>query len=402
MPLRPSPTTARNARRLAGAVPLALLTLGATIAPAAADDSRSYDFESIAAKEWPFRAVNGEGSVTTAPAPERAGTAARFTVPDDGHSFRSELALKGLSAGTHRFGFSHYLPNEWKQVDDDIIVAQWFSTQPDSKKIKPVVALAVHGGEWRLKVHWLKDLATFEEYESVIPLGTVQLGHWNRWALDITWSTPSTPGSITVTRDGVQVGAHRGNNNYHRGEPPHFRTGVYRPAWRPEKPKHPTGGPDIVLFVDDIVITTGPAGAPAPAVPTPAVPVAPTTPAASAPASGAARTSPAAPVSGPAASAPAAATPTASAPAATTSVRSTPPTPTATGTTAAAAPAGTASSAPAAAAPAGPSTESGPATSSPELSSTGASTDIALVGGSVAVVVGTFLLRRRKQPGRHR
>ncbi|MEE1822197.1 hypothetical protein PUR61_08310 [Streptomyces sp. BE20] len=82
--------------------------------------------------------------------------------------------------------------------------------------------------------------------------------------------------------------------------------------------------------------------------------------------------------------------------------RSTPPTPTATGTTAAAAPAGTASSAPAATAPAGPSTESGPATSSPELSGTGASTDIALVGGSIAVVVGTFLLRRRKQAGRHR
>ncbi|MGV9270434.1 polysaccharide lyase [Kitasatospora sp. NPDC003701] len=398
MPLRTSATTTRSARsagRMAGATSVVLLTFGVTTAPAAADDSRSYDFEAVAAKEWPFRAINGAGRVNTAPAPGRSGTAARFNVPDDGHSFRSELALKGLNVGTHRFAFSTYLPGDWKQVDDDIIVAQWFSTQPDGEGVKPVVALAVHGGEWRLKVHWLKDLATFEEYESRIPLGAVQVGHWNRWALDITWSTPSTPGSITVIRDGVQVGAHRGDNNYHRGEPPHFRTGVYRPAWRPEKARHPSGGPDIVLFVDDIAITAGPAGAPAPA-----------TPAQSAPAPGTASpNATAARAAGAAGAAPAAPTVTATAVAATTAG----PAPTvstvstASGATSALPSASTSAPGAATTAQGEPSAGSGaasPAVAS-ELSGTGAGTDIALAAGSVAVVVGTFLLRRRRT-GRHR
>ncbi|MCX5077640.1 polysaccharide lyase [Streptomyces sp. NBC_00424] len=271
MPLRPTPTPLRRkAPRVAGAACVALLSIGVTIAPAVADDSRSYDFESLSAKEWPFRAINGDGGVTAAPAPMRAGTAARFNVPNDGHSFRSELALKGLDAGSHRFSFSNYLPGDWKEVSDDTIVAQWFSTQPDNEGVKPVISLAVQDGQWRLKVHWLKNPATFEEDQSVIPLGAVQFGHWNRWVLDITWSTPSTPGSVAVVRDGVQVGSHGGDNNYHRGEPPHFRIGIYRPAWRPEKEKHPTGGPDVVLFADDIAIAAGPAGpaAPAPAAPT--------------------------------------------------------------------------------------------------------------------------------------
>ncbi len=116
-------------------------------------------------------------------------------MPANGTSFRAELALKGLNAERHRFDFANYFPKDWKHVDDDTIVAQWFSTQPGNDGVKPVLVLSVHGADRRLKVHWLKDLATFAEYETLIPLGTVQFGHWNRWTFDITWSTPSAPGS---------------------------------------------------------------------------------------------------------------------------------------------------------------------------------------------------------------
>ncbi|MEV0190685.1 hypothetical protein AB0I39_19365 [Kitasatospora purpeofusca] len=80
-------------------------------------------------------------------------------MPADGTSFRAELALKGLSADSHRLAFADCLPKDWKQVDDDTIVAQWFSTQPGNEGVEPVVALSVNGGDRRLKVHWLKDLA---------------------------------------------------------------------------------------------------------------------------------------------------------------------------------------------------------------------------------------------------
>ncbi|MFB8240252.1 heparin lyase I family protein [Kitasatospora purpeofusca] len=415
-PLRSRPTATgtgtRTARRTAGAVSVALLTVGATVTPAAATDSRAYDFESLGAESWPFRAINGFGAVNTAPAPPGGtGTAARFNVPADGTSFRAELALKGLSAESHRFSFANYLPKDWKQVDDDTIVAQWFSTQPGNEGVKPVLALSVHGGDWRLKVHWLKDLATFEEYETLIPLGTAQFGHWNRWTFDITWSTPSAPGSIAVARDGVQVGSHRGDNNYHRGEPPHFRTGIYRPAWRPEKKKaSPAGGPDVVLYVDDIAITSGPA-APVPPVtaPTPATPATPPRPTA-------ATTRPT-PGPGPTASAPPASAPPASRSAAPTPVPTSAeppsaepgPTPTASVPVPPTTAAPSLSPEPAAPATAGPQATPALAIGQPvstptkELSTTGtgAGVAVAFTGGTVAVVVGTFLVRRRK-PGAHR
>ncbi|MFJ4798690.1 heparin lyase I family protein [Kitasatospora purpeofusca] len=400
-PLRPRPTatTTSTARRTAGAVSVALLAVGAAVTPAAAADARSYDFESLGAQDWPFRAINGFGAVSTAPAPPGGtGTAARFNVPADGTSFRAELALKGLSAESHRFSFANYLPKDWKQVDDDTIVAQWFSTQPGNEGVKPVLALSVHGGDWRLKVHWLKDLATFEEYETVIQLGAAQFGHWNRWTFDITWSTPSTPGSITVTRDGVQVGAHRGANNYHRGEPPHFRTGIYRPAWRPEKKTPPTGGPDVVLYVDDIAITPVPAGAATPPT-SPTPPNTPTAPAPSAPPTPAKPTATTGPTPGPNPSTAASAPP--APPSAT-------PTPAPTSAAPPSAVPTTVTPSPTAPAPAPQDTlalaiDRPVPTTTKELSTTGtgAGVAVAFTGGTVAVVVGTFLIRRRK-PGAHR
>ncbi|MEU0659425.1 heparin lyase I family protein [Streptomyces lavendulocolor] len=250
--------------RLLTACTTALLAIGVTAAsPAAADDSVSYSFESPSQK-LPFMAINGTGRVLVGPAPGgKGGHAARVNIPNDGRSFKSELVIKGLDAGRHRFSFANYLPGDWQPRDFDTIVTQWFSTQDDTSRIKPVMALSVHGGDWRLKVHWM---SSGEIQEKIIPLGSARPGHWNRWTFDITWSSPSTPGSITVTRDGVNVGSHQGANNYHRGQPPHFRIGAYRPGWRPEKgPRHRTGSSEAVLYIDDIAITSTAAGsAPAP------------------------------------------------------------------------------------------------------------------------------------------
>ncbi|MFJ9080066.1 heparin lyase I family protein [Streptomyces sp. NPDC102278] len=222
--------------------------------PAAAADAVSYDFESPSQK-LPFTAINGFGRVLVGPAPGgKPGLAARVNIPNDGRSFKSELVIKGLDAGSHRFGFANYLPGNWQERDLDTIVAQWFSSQGDGEGIKPVVALSVHGGNWQLKVHWMNG---GEIQESVIPLGGARPGHWNQWAFDITWSTAGTPGSIAVTRDGITAGSHQGPNNYHRGEPPHFRIGAYRPNWRPEKgPEKRAGATEAILYIDDITINS--------------------------------------------------------------------------------------------------------------------------------------------------
>ncbi|MFB7979626.1 heparin lyase I family protein [Streptomyces vinaceus] len=205
-------------------------------------------------------AINGFGRVLVGPAPGgRPGRAARVNIPNDGRSFKSELVIKGLDAGSHRFSFANYLPDDWQERDLDTIVAQWFSTQDDGAGIKPVVALSIHSNDWQLKVHWMTN---GEIQETVIPLGAARPGHWNRWTFDIAWSSAGKTGSIAVTRDGVTVGSHQGANNYHRGEPPHFRVGAYRPNWRPEKgPSKRIGASEAVLFVDDIAITSTTAGA---------------------------------------------------------------------------------------------------------------------------------------------
>ncbi|MEU9160611.1 heparin lyase I family protein [Streptomyces sp. NPDC048424] len=241
--------------RLVAACTGALLVAGlAAASPAAAANSVSYDFESPSQK-LPFMAINGFGRVLVGPAPGgRSGQAARVNIPNDGRSFKSELVIKGLDAGSHRFDFANYLPSDWQERDLDTIVAQWFSTQDDGEGIKPVVALSVHGANWQLKVHWMTN---GEIQEALIPLGAARPGRWNRWTFDITWSSAGRPGSIRVTRDGVTVGSHQGANNYHRGEPPHFRIGAYRPNWRPEKGSSKrVGASEAVLFIDDIAITS--------------------------------------------------------------------------------------------------------------------------------------------------
>ncbi|MFJ6484611.1 heparin lyase I family protein [Streptomyces sp. NPDC091682] len=249
---------ARPTRLLAACTSTLLVAGLAAASPAAAADSVSYDFESPSQK-LPFMAINGFGRVLVGPAPGgKAGQAARVNIPNDGRSFKSELVIKGLDEGSHRFGFANYLPADWQERDLDTIVAQWFSTQDDGGGIKPVVALSVHGGNWQLKVHWMTG---GEIQEAVIPLGTARPGRWNRWTFDIAWSVPGRPGSITIARDGVTVGSHQGANNYHRGDPPHFRIGAYRPNWRPEKgPAKRAGASEAILFIDDIVITSTTAG----------------------------------------------------------------------------------------------------------------------------------------------
>ncbi|MFG2988310.1 heparin lyase I family protein [Streptomyces sp. NPDC048257] len=259
MPHVISLSSAGRPARLLIACTTVLLVVGPTAAaPAVAADSVSYDFESPSQK-LPFMAINGFGRVLVGPAPGgRPGQAARVNTPNDGRSFKSELVIKGLDAGSHRFSFANYLPGDWQERDLDTIVAQWFSTQDDGGGIKPVVALSVHGANWQLKVHWMTN---GEIQETVIPLGAARPGHWNRWTFDITWSSAGRPGSLAVTRDGVTVGSHQGANNYHRGDPPHFRIGAYRPNWRPEKgPSKRVGASEAVLFIDDIAITGTAAG----------------------------------------------------------------------------------------------------------------------------------------------
>ncbi|MEV6978782.1 polysaccharide lyase [Kitasatospora sp. NPDC093806] len=267
-----SPSRSRAVRRAAGTALAAALLTGTLAAPAALASTPAAsaastttaaattvfadDFESGTVANWTRQRIDGNGSITVPGAPTGgSGLAARFSVPNDGQSYRSEVAVNALGWGSYRFALADYLPADWVQTSTETIVAQWHGYPlADGSDTKPPIALTVKDGNWRLKVHWLTDPSTVQE--AVIPLGSVQFGHWNQWAFDITWSTDATPGSVTVYRDGVPVGAHSGLNNYHQNQAPYFKTGIYRANWNPAKGlPYPTGGPDVVLYSDSVVVT---------------------------------------------------------------------------------------------------------------------------------------------------
>lgn len=301
--------------RRAGALLVAVLAAGAaSVGPTAAADSTtipfSDGFESGSTTAWPRKGIDGTGTVDVVAAPgAHAGKAARFTMPDQGNSYRTEIATSRLPYGSYRYAFSNYLPQDWISYGAQTIVSQWHGGEGTS----PAVLLAVRADRWMMIVHWKVGPEPLNEI--TYDLGPVRLGHWNQWSFDITWSTATTPGSITARLDGAQVGSHQGTNSYsqdtaapHRDTVPYHKIGLYRPNWKAEKGHVSGGTPPVVVYYDDISITpVSPASGRTTAAPSPAAP-APTaspTPVTAAPstrpsASGPAHESPATQTSAPA------------------------------------------------------------------------------------------------------
>ncbi|WP_435647304.1 heparin lyase I family protein [Kitasatospora purpeofusca] len=248
-------------------------------AATAADTSIPFNdgFESADTGAWPRKGLAGKGTVDVVAAPgARTGRAGRFTLADDGDSYRAEIATSHLPYGSYRYSFSNYLPQDWIPYKYGTFVSQWHGGAATG----PPLVLMVRADRWILFV-----TVSGSQYD----LGPVQLGRWNRWTIDITWSTPTTPGSVVARLDGAEVGSHRGTNNFGKDTVPYHKIGMYRPNWQTKKGHVSSGLPPVVLYYDDISITPIPPGTGNPtttATPPPTSPAAPSSPAPSAPPSG--------------------------------------------------------------------------------------------------------------------
>ncbi|MEV6580459.1 heparin lyase I family protein [Streptomyces sp. NPDC051582] len=290
-------------RRQIGAALAALSVVGLGATEAAADRALTSvpfkdGFESGTTAAFHRKGIDGTGSVDVTAAPGgRGGKAVRFAMPDDGNSYRTEIATDRVPYGSYRYTFANYLPKDWLRYDNQTIVSQWHG----GTGTFPAVVLAVRGDRWMLVVNSKTPSEQAEEVK--YDLGPVQLGHWNQWSFDITWSTTTTPGSITASLDGAQVGSHRGPNNYHQDTAPYHKIGLYRPNWQAAKGHVKGGTPAVVDYYDDVTITaispgaSVPSSAPSPQA-SPAGTASPPQPDASASASARA-TGPAAPGSTP-------------------------------------------------------------------------------------------------------
>ncbi|WP_406192733.1 polysaccharide lyase [Kitasatospora sp. NBC_01560] len=271
----------RRAGALLGAV---LVVGGLSVGSLASADSTtipfSDGFESGGTTVWPRQGIDGAGTVDVVAAPGgRAGKAARFTMPDEANSYRSEIATSRLPYGSYRYAFSNYLPQSWISYEAQTIVSQWHGGEGTD----PAVLLVVKADRWMMIVHWIVGSEPLNEVK--YDLGPVQLGRWNQWSFDITWSTATTPGTVAARLDGTLVGSHQGPNSYsqttnapHRDTVPYHKIGLYRPNWKTSKGHVNAGTPSVVIYYDDISIkpvSPAPAdqtAAPSPVGPTPVVP----------------------------------------------------------------------------------------------------------------------------------
>ncbi|MFD5919643.1 heparin lyase I family protein [Kitasatospora sp. NPDC058201] len=259
---------------LAAAVAVGAASVGPAAAAAATTVPFSDGFESGDTGMWPRKGIAGNGTVGVVAAPgPGTGRAGRFTLADDGNSFRAEIATSHLPYGSYRYSFSNYLPNDWIPYRYGTFVSQWHGGAATG----PPIVLMVRADRWILFV-----TVSGAQYD----LGPVRLGRWNRWTIDITWSTPTTPGSVLARLDGAEVGSHQGRNNFEKETVPYHKIGMYRPNWQASKGHVGSGLPPVVLYYDDISITPIPPGTgnPTAAAPSSAAVPSPTSPAPAAPA----------------------------------------------------------------------------------------------------------------------
>ena len=226
----------------------------------------SDNFEAGDFSAWTRQRIDGNGTMGIAPDP-RGGSSrvARFSVPCDGESYRSEVAVEPWGWGRFRYRWRDLIPSDWDMYQYGTIVAQWHGYPlVNGKDTRPPIQISVKEDRWQLKVHWLTDPTTVEE--ETYDLGEVGFGRWAHWDVRIDWSEAESSGgpvthlgALTVRRDDALVARHEGENNYHQSKPPYFKLGLYRANWNPAKGiEYPTGGPDIVCYDDDVKVTRFP------------------------------------------------------------------------------------------------------------------------------------------------
>ncbi|MFJ9080071.1 heparin lyase I family protein [Streptomyces sp. NPDC102278] len=216
-------------------------------------------FESGSTAAFKRKGIDGTGAVSVTNAPGgHSGKAVRFVMPNDGQSYRTEIATLRVPYGSYRYTFANYLPADWTSYEAATIVSQWHGGTGTS----PAVVLAVKNDRWMMIVH--SRVESQPEKDVKYDLGPARLGRWNQWSFDITWSTAKTTGSVTARLDGTLVGSDRGPNSDHQDTAPYHKIGLYRPNWQAWKGHKADSSPDVVNFYDDVTITSISPGAAAP------------------------------------------------------------------------------------------------------------------------------------------
>lgn len=176
----------------------------------------------------------------------RSGKYAMKSVLDRWHSkvsYRTEVSGPGSEVGKeYWYGFSIYLPKDYKPDKIWEIVAQWHGV-PDfnigETWRNPVMALMTTGGVWSLSNIWDAKRNTFASGKKVYggghkyDLGPYQTGVWTDWVFHVKWSYRKD-GLLEVWKNGKLVVQQHGPNCFNDAKGPYFKMGIYK-GWRDPK-----------------------------------------------------------------------------------------------------------------------------------------------------------------------
>lgn len=220
---------------------------------------------------WLTRHISCSPGVALVAAPVRTGRKALRVelsrAQGDRPCGRSELSSDRIGTQFGRwysYGFSVFIPNDWKADDLSMeSIAGWHS-RPDfvlgeTRMGGAPLAIRIDGKEWNIRVRWDSRLITYDgqvEGQSIVWREPYVKGKWTDWVVAVRWSFKND-GRVEIWKDRKKIVDRTGPNAYNdlRGAP-YFKFGIYKWAWL-KKPYRPSGAIHRLLYFDNVWMASG-------------------------------------------------------------------------------------------------------------------------------------------------
>lgn len=178
------------------------------------------------------------------------------------NSHRAEAVIPGAAKKMmferdYWYGFSVFLPEDWRVTGNKELIAQFHSSpDPEDAKLGPPVAIRVgKGGAWEI----LSRAEGFDR-DSGSMLWTLNdvhedAGRWSDWVVHFKPSYEAS-GVMRIWKDSELVAERYGKNTYKDQIGPYFKMGIYAPDWKDRACGDPATHQKTV-YLDSLRIASG-------------------------------------------------------------------------------------------------------------------------------------------------
>jgi len=226
------------------------------------------DFESGDLLSWHKRKLAGPHSAQIVTDPVRGGRyAVRFMLRRTDRLVskgkRAELQMFAVGRHGHEYwyGFSIYIPSDWREDIKDEVVAQWNATRDrhlgESARRSPPLAIRIKRNKWFITCRW--DSRALTPPGNTAPKRTLwrgeyRRGAWTDWVVHARWSY-GADGLLEIWQNGRLIVTRRGPNTYNDVAGLRFKIGIYKPQWN--NPENLSLVTVRVIYHDEVRIAGG-------------------------------------------------------------------------------------------------------------------------------------------------